>query len=413
MSLPYFEAFGWEAWILTVNPDAIEGTQDSLLLSSIPDQTPIVQTRALPIQITKRVGLGNIGWRCLPYFAQKGDRLLSEQKFDLIYFSTTVFLTMGLAARWRRRFGVPYVLDFQDPWISDYYKSAKTAQRPGGRLKYGFAQIVAQALEPTAMRHVSHVISVSPAYPKQLRQRYPWMRGDRFTVLPFGAPEADFDRLPSLNLQQRIFDRNDGDRHWVYVGRGGHDMSFGLTALFSAIQILRRRDSDVWRSIRLHFVGTSYAVGDRAEKTIEPVAQRCGVGDLVIEHVERIPYFEALQTLVDSDAILMIGSDDPSYTASKLYPCILARKPIFAIFQEQSSVVSILRSCQAGQAVTFGAQTTAQVLQAHIMPQIDQLARLPRGAVPATNWSAFAPYTAKEMTRHQCAVFDRCLAAPG
>ncbi len=412
MSLPYFEAFGWEPWILTVNPEAVEGTHDPLLLKTIPDATSIVQTPALPAQLTKRVGLGNIGWRCLPYFAQAGDRLLRDQPFDLVYFSTTVFLTMGLAARWRRRFGVPYVLDFQDPWISDYYKRAKTVQRPGGRFKYGFAQTVAKTLEPTAMRHVSQVISVSPAYLDQLRQRYAWMSNDRFTVLPFGAPEADFDRLPSLNIQQRIFDSNDGNRHWVYVGRGGHDMAFALTALFSAIQTLRNRDRKFWQSVRLHFVGTSYATGNRAEATIKPVAQRCGVGDLVIEHAERIPYFEALQTLVDSDAILMLGSDDPSYTASKLYPCILARKPIFAIFHEQSSVVSILRSCQAGQAVTFGSQTAPQTLQADITPAIAALARLPRGTVAETNWSAFAPYTAKEMTRKQCAVFDRCFA-PG
>ncbi len=184
MSLPYFQTFGWEPWILTVEPDAIAGAKDPFLLKTVPDTIPITRTKALPIELTRRVGLGNIGWRCLPYFVQEGDRLVAEQSFDLVYFSTTVFLTMGLAARWRRRFGVPYVLDFQDPWFSDYYQQAKTAQRPGGQLKYRFAQTIAKTLEPKAMRDVSQVISVSPAYPETLKQRYPWLNADQFTSCP-------------------------------------------------------------------------------------------------------------------------------------------------------------------------------------------------------------------------------------
>lgn len=409
MSLPYFEAFGWNPWILTVETETIGGTKDPWLLRTVPETIPITQTPALPIKLTQRVGLGNIGWRCLPYFLQMGDRLIKEQKFDLIYFSTTVFLTMGLAARWRRRFGVPYVLDFQDPWRSNYYQNAPTTKRPGGRFKYGFAQTVAKTLEPRAMRQVSHVISVSAAYPQTLKQRYSWLRDDQFTVLPFGAPEADFEQLPTLGIKQRIFDPKDGKRHWVYVGRGGADMAFSLRSLFSTIRQERDRNPEVWKSIQLHFVGTSYATDDRAEKTIEPIAQELGISDLVREHTERIPYFEALQTLVDSNTIVLIGSDDPSYTASKLYPCILARKPILAIFHEASSVVSILRSTQAGQAVTFNAQTTCEQLQPAIAQALNTLIALPRSFQPATDWSAFAPYTAKEMTRQQCAIFDRCL----
>jgi hypothetical protein len=39
----------------------------------------------------------------------------------------------------------------------------------------------------------------------------------------------------------------------------------------------------------------------------------------------------------------MLGSSEAHYTASKLYPALLARKPIFAIHHGESSVVEILR----------------------------------------------------------------------
>ncbi len=58
MSLPYFRKFGWEPWILTVRPDRVDGIYDPLLLKTVPDDVPVVQTDALPTQLTQRFGLG-------------------------------------------------------------------------------------------------------------------------------------------------------------------------------------------------------------------------------------------------------------------------------------------------------------------------------------------------------------------
>jgi hypothetical protein len=409
MSLPYFGEFGWEAHILTVRPDCVEGVRDPLLEQTVPNHITVSQTGALSVKHTKRIGMSSLSLRCFPFLLKAGDRILAKEKFDLAYFSTTVFTAMALGSRWRSRFGLPYVLDFQDPWLSDYYKHSESSQPPGGRFKYGFSQFLAQRLEPDALRHVSHIISVSPEYPKTLRQRYSWLREDQFTVLPFGAPETDFQQLPSLNVQQKIFDPNDGKRHWVYVGRGGSDMALALQALFLGIQSDRDRHPEKWNSVKLHFVGTSYAPGNRAVKTVEPIAQELGVADLVEEHPHRVAYFEALQILVDSDAILLIGSDDPGYTASKLYPCILARKPIFALFHQQSSVVNILQCCKAGQVVTFNSQDNATDLLNDVTAQLNWLLSRTKGYQPETNWSEFQPYTAREMTRQQCTIFEQCL----
>ncbi len=409
MSLPYFEEFGWEPHVLSVNPEYVEGVQDLLLAKTIPDRIPVTYTRALPVQQTRQIGIGSLGLRSFPYLQRVGASLLQEGKFDLVYFSTTVFTSMALALRWYRNFGVPYVLDFQDPWLSDYQKQPGAGKPPGGSFKYGFSQLQAKLLEPKALSKVSHVISVSPAYPNTLQQRYPHLKAEQFTVLPFGASTADFEVLPSLQVQQSIFDPNDGKRHWVYVGRGGDDMALALRGLFLGIKSHRQQNPQLWQNVQLHFVGTSYAPENLAVKTIEPIAQELRVGDLVTEHTQRIPYFEALKVLTDSDAILLTGSNDPGYTASKLYPCVLARKPIFAIFHAQSSVVDILNSCQAGRVVTFTANTQPKDLLPQVNYQLNWLLSIPKAYQPETNWSAFHPYTAQEMTRQQCNIFDKCL----
>jgi hypothetical protein len=391
MSLPYFEEFGWEPHILTVRPECIEGVRDPLLEQTVPNHIPVSHTGALPVKHTKRIGMSNLSWRCFPYLLREGDRILAQEKFDLAYFSTTVFTAMALGPRWRSRFGLPYVLDFQDPWLSDYHKRPGSTNPPGGRFKYGFSQVMARSLEPVAMRQVSHVISVSPEYPKTLLGRYSWLREDQFTVLPFGAPETDFEQLPSLNVQQKIFDPHDGKRHWVYVGRGGGDMALALRALFLTIQSMRNQEPEKWDSVKLHFVGTSYAPGNRAVKTVEPIAQELGVADLVEEHPHRV-----------------IGSDDPAYTASKLYPCVLARKPTFALFHQKSSVVNILHHCNAGRVTTFNSKDNPEDLLTDVTAQLNWLLSTPKGYQPETNWSEFQPYTAREMTRQQCAIFDQC-----
>lgn len=412
MALPYLEQCGWQAHVLAVRPECIEGgVVDAYLSKTIPDHIPVTYTNALPAQHTRKVGLGSLGLRSFPYLLRAGNRLLQQQSFDLVFFSTTVFIAMALGPRWQSRFGIPYVLDFQDPWLSDYYQQPGAAPPPGGGFKYGFSQLQAKLLEPKTVQQSRHIISVSPAYPRTLQNRYPALPPEQFTVLPFGAPEADFHLLPSLGIKQTIFDPTDGKRHWVYVGRGGQDMALALRSLFLAIHTDRHQNPETWQHVHLHFVGTSYAPKGQAQKTVEPIAQELGVLDLVTEHPERIPYFEALQVLVDSDAIVLIGSNDTSYTASKLYPCILAKKPILAIFHGQSSVVNILRECQAGQTVTFKSADHPQDLLPSLQPQLQGLLHLARGFQGDTNWAAFAPYTAGAMTATQCHVFNQCLSA--
>ncbi len=409
MSISFFKEFGWQPLILKINPDEQEGIKDRVLEKTVPTETQTWQAGSIKKSWVSWFGLNNVGLRSFFHLASLGNKIIETENPDLVFFSTTMFPVMSLGRYWHFRYGIPYVVDFQDPWLSDYYIHSSSSQIPGGQLKYNLLQRLAKNLESFTLRRVSHVISVSPEYPKTLIKRYSWLREKQFTVLPFGAPEKDFQLLPYLNIQQTIFNPTDGKRHWVYVGRAGNDMALALRALFFGIQTERQRNPQLWQEVKLHFVGTSYAPGERAIKTVEPIAKEFGVTDLVHEYPQRIPYFEALQVMADSDAILLIGSDDPSYTASKLYPCILSRKPILATFHHQSSVVDIMQSCKAGQAVTFTSESQPEDLLLKIGIQLNWLLSLPKKFQPTINWSAFQAYTAREMTRQQCMIFDECL----
>jgi glycosyltransferase involved in cell wall biosynthesis len=343
---------------------------------------------------------------------------IQNRRFDVVFFSTTQFPVMILGPIWKRKFGVPYVVDFQDPWLDDYYERTGT-QRPGGKTRHGLSRKLAAKLEPRVMRDVSQVISVSPSYVQSLRTRYPHLPTDSYSVLPFGAPERDFQLLNDVNVTQRLFNRSDGRQRWLYIGRAGDDMAPALRVLFSSIAVLRRSKPADWQNVRLHFVGTSYAPEGRAVKSVEPIAAECGVSDIVEERTSRIPYFETLKALSEADALLVIGSDSPSYSASKLYPYMLAGPPMLSILHEQSPAVEILRKCNAGDIVTFQPGN----IDASIESMRDALQRLlhnTNNREPITenarqsnlDATEFAQFTAREMTRRMCAAFD-CAVAEG
>ncbi len=411
-SLPYLPALGWEAVTLAVEPASVEGAMDSNLLATVPTGAEVHRVRALDVRRTRRFGLGSLAIRALPALRREGNRLLAEaaaagRPFDLVYFSTTQYPVAVLGPYWKRRFGVPYVIDVQDPWRSDHYLSLPESQRPP---KFWFSYRLDAALEPFAMRHVDGIVSVSQAYVDVLQARYPAsVRADRCLVLPFGGPKADFETLDRLDLANPFFAPTPGHINVVYVGRGGHDLARAARAVFGALADGLRDRPDLYDPVRLFLIGTDYSPAGLGRKTLEPLAAAFGVADRVTEHTARIPYFQALHLIRQADLALVPGSDDPAYTASKLYPYILARRPLLAVFDERSSVVRVLSETQAGEAVVFTESTPEADLRARTGAMwTELLGRLP--FVPETDWAAFEPYTAREMTRQQARFFDETVA---
>ena len=410
MALSYFREFGWEAVVLAVDPEFSENSRDESLQATIPNYAEVHRVRALPVSITRRVGVGNIALRSLPYLRSKGNELLSSRSFDLVFFSTSMFPVMSLGPVWRKRFRVPYIIDFQDPWLTDYYKGS-ALRPPGGKTKYAFSNMLGRALEPRVVREAAHIVAVSPSYPAQLRARYPELNAKDFTVLPFAASERDFEFAKALEISHDVFTRNDGFTHWVYAGVTGVIMEKSIRSFFTALQWRLQQEPRLKSKLRIHFVGTDYAHASRARKTVEPIAAEFDLNGVVDERTERLPFLTTLKLLTDADALLIFGSDDPSYTASKIFPYILARKPLLVIVHKKSSVCDVVRETRAGTLVTFSGDEHESEIALRIDSQ--WLENQPISA--KTDWKEFERYTARSMTASLCSVFDgipRCAQMP-
>jgi hypothetical protein len=407
ISIPFFAEFGWQPVVLAVEPDDTGRERDLLLLESLPSTLPVKHVRAVPASWTRKIGFSDLGLRSLPNLYRAGRELIDKHKVELIYFSTTVFMTMPLGRMWEREFGIPYVLDLQDPWVSDYYEKKAKSERPP---KYRLSSYLHRRLESWTMRRVGGIVAVSESYHSSLRQRYDWIPESLCRTIPFGAAPTDLDLAAKCKAENRYFSPGDGLLHGVYVGVLGRVMKQTCEAICLALKKGLRLYPELFSKVRLHFIGTDYAVGAKAKKTITPIARQFGVEDYVREETGRAAYFTGLNLLRDADFLIVPGSDNPSYTASKIYSCILARKPMLAVFHQESSVCRVLKETESASLASFSDSDSVTELADRILAHwADLLRRMP--FQPATNWGAFEKYTARELTRAQCALFDEVVAA--
>ncbi len=406
MALPYLRENGWDPTILCVDPDFIEAPRDPYLLDTIPSDISVESVPAISQKLTRKFGIGGLSWRAKRSVDLRGRQLLKNKHFDLIYFSTTEFGILPLATHWKKNFRIPYVLDIQDPWVNDYYRS-QGKRPPGGILKHRLTQSIASRQEPITLRHAAAVTTVSAKYESDLLAKYPTLDRLPFHVIPFGGPEHDFNILKTLDLQIPG-EGNKDIKEWIYIGRAGCDMQFSLRAFFCSAKKALDAGLVERNTFRIRMFGTDYAAAGNGTVWSEQAAEEYGLADIVKETPERIPYFETLQRLRQADAIFVPGSDDPGYTASKIYPYILAKRPLLTLFHEQSSVNALINKTNSGVAVTFNNSSTIENVAEEIF-QRWFIAKTYQ-EIPQTDWEQFAPYTARKMTSEIASVFHQALA---
>ena len=247
----------------------------------------------------------------------------------------------------RRWVGTPYVVDYIDPWISDW---TATHVFPS---KAWFYHQAAAAIEPTVLRSASHVTAVSGGILDGLRERYPWLAPSRLTAMPYGAEPDDIEASARLNIEPPDFREGDGALNICFTGALQPKGTALLRAVLGALRELRGSGSALGGRVRLRCYGTSNLTWGSGRYGVVPIAREFGLSDIVSEIPERVPYLQAMAVLRACDIVLVMGSIDPYYHASKLYPALVSGRPILAICHAESSVRTVMDETSAGICVTF------------------------------------------------------------
>jgi hypothetical protein len=245
-----------------------------------------------------------------------------------VYITTAHFPLFCLGAAWRRRTGVPYVLDYHDPWIRPDAGSRTTGSHS---VKRTIANALAGRMERAAIAGASGVASVSPVYLEELRERFgsiPQLSVERTAVVPFAGSDHDF---PPAAAQ-----RAPGPRTIVYVGAGGSIMRRSFAAICEHLSRIRREQPSALEGIRFRLIGTNSEWRDGDPRPLQQVAERLGLDGIVDEEPTRITYTAAMELVKASDGVLVLGVDDAGYVPSKLFTYALSGAPLLASFRSDS-----------------------------------------------------------------------------
>jgi hypothetical protein len=410
MSLSHYREFGWDPIVLTVDPDCQTGIRDDLLEKTLPDNVVLRRCGAWPLRWCRRFGVSNLGLRAWFHLLIAGAQTIRRDKVDLVFFSTTQFITFTLGRLWLAWRGVPYVIDLQDPWVTDYYRGVQKAKRPGG-WKYAVAQQQARLLEPWVFRKMAGLMAVSPRYLATLAKRYRWFSKIPSELIGFGASETD---LEVAKKSRALPSRSSPDlKRIVYTGAAGPIMHPSLGVLLDGLNEFRATHG-AEMPLRIEFLGTSYAPPGKEQASVAPLALPLGLADVVSEKPARLGHLEALAVQGEADALLLLGSDDPDYAPSKLYPYFLTGRPILAVVPAGSNLEQTLAELNCARIVTFGENGgTARTREELAAFFSDLLAGMPAGTLPARNEAHFRQtYLSRSLVEKQCALFDRAVALP-
>ncbi len=354
---PYLRAHGWEPTVVAVDPRDYEGRLDPGLAQLVPGDLRVVRCRAWSPRITRRLGFGDLGLRAFTGLRATCDALLRREPFDALFVTIYPPYPALLGRLLKPRHRIPFVLDYQDPWIGAWGKTVGGGADGRPDLRSRLSRGVARLLEPLALRAADAITAVSRGTYETVQARYPWTRGIPYAEIPVGGEPADFDSLRDRFRPNPYFDPKDGQAHVCYVGTLLPTGFETLRALLTAAARLRDRQPTLYGRLRLHFFGTSNQTAPHAPCRVLPVARELGVDDVVSEVAPRLDYLDGLTVQTQASAILMMGSSEPHYTASKLYPGLLAERPILAVYHEASTVVEVLRRAArppTARLVTYG-----------------------------------------------------------
>ena len=395
--------FGYEPIVLTLRPEEYETKLDPELEQLVDPTVTVIRTPALPTWPVRVVG--DTGLRSLPYHLAAINRIARLRKLDLLFLTVFPAYSTLLGPLIARRFGIPYVIDYQDPWV-------QPIQRKHWRSPKSLAvHTLARLLEPRAVAGASGIMGVGEGYFAGVLRRNPRLRTLPTAGIPLGGEPLDHELIARRTEPARLLDRPElaGRLVLVYAGAILPRAHGTLRTLLAAGRRWTESGDLLAARIRLLFVGTGSRPTDPTSGVVGPIARECGVDGMVVEVAERQPFMDVLHLLHQCQGVLILGSSEQHYSASKSFQALMSRRPILGLMHAESSAAEILRDQPGVELVTYTDAEPVETREQEIADGLKAVATA--GPEPIVRpEGSLEPFTARAMTHRLASFFDTVLA---
>lgn len=340
----YLPEFGWEPVVVAGDPARYEERPDPDLMRLVAPGLRVIHAPTLPIGPVRLVG--DIGvrsfWGCYRVLS----RLAAAGDIDFVLVTIPANFLAPLGRLIHLRHGLPFGIDYQDPWVGRW---------PGVEVPFSRAwgsHRLASILEPWSVRDAALITGMAPGYVAGMLERNPDVAKQAVVAfMPMGSAPEDYELVRGLHRTPFLFQPGDGRFHMIYAGALLPAGLVVLEAFLAGLRRLKERAPADAARLKVHFVGTGSSPDDPNGHRVRP--RLAGLDDIVDEHPERIAYVDALNHLTTSDAVLVLGSTEAHYTPSKVFQAMLSGRPVFAMLHKDSTAVEMIRSTHAGCALTL------------------------------------------------------------
>lgn len=313
---PYVDPIGWGI-------RALRGPTRPASGSSQASSRPAGRGSTLVARGRKLLGINVVRMpdRALPWLPAAllaGGRLCRQTGFDAIWSTAPPPTTHLVARHLSRRFGLPWVADYRDPWSGNHFFR-----------RSGAAQAAEERLERWALAPARELVTVSGPIGEGLSR----LHGKSVTIVTNGYD--DVRAVGEVAPPSRLTLSYTGS---IYPGRRDPGL------LFEAIRQLVDAGALMPGELTVQFCGT-----DPVE--LGRWVERYRV-DAFVEQLGTVAHDEARRQQERSSALLLLDWGDPSEQgvySLKLFEYIGARRPILAVGVHGNGIVrELIERCGAG-----------------------------------------------------------------
>jgi glycosyltransferase involved in cell wall biosynthesis len=295
------------------------------------------------------------GW--VPFASRAAGDLCRAEHFDVVYSTSPPDSSHLAALPVARKFGIPWIADFRDPWINLHLRKPPTP----------FHRMMHERLEASVARRALLLVTTI-AQEEMFRRDYP---GCRLARIPNGYDEEDFAGLDDKPPQAGPFTVS-------HVGM----LTLGRTSrpFLEGLALLKRRSPAKAAAVRVVFIGARESANEQWVRSLD-LAER-----VVFE--DNLPHREVVRRELGSHALLLIKHDDERYRGlipGKLFEYIGARRPILGVVPE-GEAARIIRDLGRGEIAPIDdppriAEALERMFDRHAAGELDRaysLAEVPR-----------------------------------
>lgn len=397
----YLNRYGWRPTVLTAAEATVGLAEDPTLLRQV-EHVPVLRSatmdlvgRYLTFRAKHRRGARGADAQHVRTFQVRGPwsiksflipdshlfwapaavrtalRAPGRHRWDVVLAMSPPATTMLIARRIARQLGVPFVLDYRDPWTG--YYAAPRRLPPLAAFE--------RRLEAKLFGDARAVITTDPLHVAAPARLVPEAARPPVQVIPNGYDEEDFTDVRPLALPAFSI---------VHTGQ----LRYTLAPLWAVLARVLERDPSLRGRIHMWQMGLTGP---------QPKAQLAAPPDGVVTHlVPQGSMHTAIRHMVGADLLFIEGIRD--IVSSKAYQYLRAGRPILAQLDGGTALQALIEGLGRGRAFTWN---DIEMASGFVL----SLARAPRSP-PSAPTAEVARYARHEIARSIAEVLTAAVSRP-